>query len=105
MEEIINKLLDIDNKAKSIMLEYQEKKNNLDVYISEEIAKRKKEIDSQYKFRIDFHKDEYIRKLNEKKNIMNEIKDKGIEELKESYNIEKNRLAEDIIKMIIYQGG
>lgn len=105
MEEIINKLLDIDNKAKSIMFEYQEKKNNLDVYISEEIAKRKKEIDSQYKFRIDFHKNEYIRKLNEKKNIMNEIKDNGISELKESYNIEKTRLANDIVNMIIHQGG
>ena len=42
MKEVIDKLLEIDNKAKEIMTEYQDKKNNLDLYISDEISKRKK---------------------------------------------------------------
>lgn len=101
MEEIINKLLSIDSKAKSIIEEFQEKRNNLDVYISEEIAKRKKEIDAMYKYRLDFKKRECVRRLEEKMEIMNEIKDRGIEELNENYQMEKNRLADEIVSLII----
>jgi len=101
MEETINKLLEIDNKAKGIMVEYQDKKNNLDLYISDEIAKRKKEIDSTYTFRIDFRKREYEKKLEDKKNSMNEIKDKGIFELQAKYQMEKDRLSYEIFESII----
>ena len=101
MEEIINKLLEIDSKAKSVINEYQDKKNNLDLFVSEEIAKRKKEIDQKYNFRIDFQKKEYDRKLEYKKQAMNDIKDKGIIELQAQYEMEKIRLTQEIFEMII----
>lgn len=104
MEEIINKLLGIDNKAKSVISEYESKMSNLDYYISEEISKRKKEIDSKYKFRIDFEKNEYNRKLKEKKSIMQEIKDKGIEELRTQYQKEKENLTKELVNSIISKG-
>ncbi len=101
MEEIINKLLEIDNHAKSIILEYQEKKNNLDLYVSEEIAKRKREIDATYDFKIDFRKKEYKRLLEEKKLAMEEIKQNGILELQAKFQMEKDRLVNEIFKSII----
>ena len=92
MENIINKLLEIDAHAKSVVLEYQEKKNNLDVYVSEEINKRKRDIDSTYNFKINFRKQEF------------QIKENGIKELQVRYNIEKERLANEIYNSIINKG-
>lgn len=104
MKRIINKLIEIDSHAKGVVLEYQEKKNNLDVYISEEIAKRKSDIDSTYNFKIDFRKKEYVRRLNEKKNVMEEIKQNGILELQARYQMEKDRLANEIFRSIVNKG-
>ena len=104
MENIINKLLEIDAHAKSVVLEYQEKKNNLDVYVSEEINKRKRDIDSTYNFKINFRKQEFQRKLEEKKSAMQKIKENGIKELQVRYNIEKERLANEIYNSIINKG-
>lgn len=104
MEEIINNLLKIDDKAKSIILEYEDKRNNLDFYISEEILRRKKEVDSKYKYKLDFKRKDCQRKLQEKIEIMKEIKDKGIEELNFQYKLEKENLISNIVNSIISEG-
>lgn len=104
MEEIIKKLIEIDAHARGIVLEYQDKKNNLDLYVSDEIAKRKNEIDSTYNFKIEFRKREYKRKLEEKKSAMQEIKQNGILELQARYQMEKDRLANKIFRNIVNKG-
>ena len=101
MEKIINKLIDIDKHARGIVEEYQDKKNNLDLYVSDEINKRKRNIDSTYNFKIDFRKREYSRRLEAKKNAMQEIKQNGILELQARYQMEKDRIANEIFRSIV----
>lgn len=104
MEKIISKLIDIDKHARGIVEEYQDKKNNLDLYVSDEIDKRKKNIDSTYNFKIDFRKREYSRRLEAKKNAMQEIKQNGILELQARYQMEKDRIANEIFRSIVKKG-
>ena len=53
MEEILNNLIAIDETCKRQLQELQEKQDNIEYLVNEEISKQKDEIKNKYKFKID----------------------------------------------------
>ena len=51
MENIINKIIELDASAKNKILKIKEKEDNIETYISEQIEKEKEVIDSRFLFK------------------------------------------------------
>ena len=51
MDLILNKIIDLDNAAKSKISEIKEKEENIETYISQQIEKEKELIDSRFLYK------------------------------------------------------
>lgn len=100
MEEIINKLIEIDNNAKLIVQEEKEKKNNFEDYIEKEFNTKKTIIDLQLKDEIKRQKQKMDNMLEEKKQqIKNEVQGE-ITRIEKDYNeIEQNLILKILDKI------
>ena len=58
MDLILNKIIDLDNAAKSKISEIKEKEENIETYISQQIEKEKELIDSRFLYKIKKTKEE-----------------------------------------------
>ena len=65
MEETLIRLIEIDDECKQNLQMLQEKKDNIEYLVNKELASRKDEIKTKYKFKIDMRKNEYEMKLNQ----------------------------------------
>lgn len=100
MEEIFNKIIEIDNKAKLIVNDEKEKKNNLDEYIEKEVNIKKNVLDFELKNEIEKEKIKYEKLFQEKKyEIDNEIR-KKIELAEEIYREKEDKIIDSIISNI-----
>lgn len=100
MEEIFNKIIEIDNNAKAITNFEKEKKSNIEEYIESEFRTKKVVLDMEFKDNLEIQKKKYDDMLQEKKN---EIDEKVKQEIKETEKIYKEKEAgiiENIINII-----
>ena len=72
MEEILNKIIEIDNNAKAIIKEENDKRINIEEAIEEEFNTQKVVIDLEYKDEINKKKNEKKLLFENKKNEINE---------------------------------
>lgn len=104
MDEIFNKIIEIDEKAKEIVNIEKEKKSNIDEYIESEFGIKKVVLDMEFKEEIENEKRKYNEKFEEiKKNIDNSVQ-KEISDLEEKYNSNQNEIIKNIIDSIKKEG-
>lgn len=100
MEEIFNKIIEIDNNAKAITNLEKEKKQNIEEYIENQFGIKKVVLDMEFKDNIENEKKKYDNIFQEKKNeIDNKIKQE-IEETEKIYKEKENEIIENIINII-----
>lgn len=101
MEEIINKLIDIDKMSKNIVNEQNSRKENIDELIETEIEKQKLEINAKYDLKLKTKSEEMANKLEENKKMLLEREQKEINNLEKEYNDLKETRIQKIISKII----
>ena len=98
MDEIINKLIDIDNTAKSIISEVENKKENLDDLIEERLRKGKDMIDSKFSTKLRFKENELKDRLEKEKEKIDVNLKIELDKLEEEYRLKKNIKIGNMIK-------
>ena len=101
MDLIINKIIDLDNAAKSKITSIREKEENIENYISEEIEKKKELIDSRYLYKRKNIQEKYNEMFEQKKKQLDEEKEKEINKLHEKYEQEKPKILKELLEGII----
>ncbi len=105
MEEIINKIIDIDNNSKRIVEQELKKKNNIDDYIESEFNNEKIIIDIQYKKEIIKVQEKYKNMFEEKKNQIKDSINEEIKNIEKKYSEVEDKLVNDIVAKVIKEEG
>lgn len=100
MEEIIKKIIEIDNNAKAIVKDENNKKINIEEAIEEEFNTQKVVIDLEYKDEINKKKNERIELLESKKREINENLKLEIDKIQNFYNENSERIVASIVNSI-----
>ena len=101
MEVILNKIIDLDNQAKSKILQIKQKEENIETYISETLEKEKKVIDNRFLYKRKKIQEKYDNMFEEAKNRLNEEKYKQINILREKYKQNKQQIIEKTLNEIV----
>lgn len=101
MEEIINKLIDIDKMSKNIVSEQNNRKENIDDLIEVEIEKQKLEINAKYDLKLKMKNEEIAHKLEENKKKLMEKEEIEKNNLEKEYNDLKEVRIQKIMSKII----
>lgn len=97
MEEIFNKIIEIDEKSKEIVRAEKDKKKNIDEFIENEFNTKKVLLDIEFKENVEKEKKKYEKMfMSKKEEIDNEVQ-RQIQETEIDY---KNR-ENDIIRKIV----
>jgi hypothetical protein len=97
LEEIFNKIIEIDEKAKGIVNIEKEKKINLEEHIESEFGIKKVVLDMEFKDEVENQKKKYNEKFQEAKEQIDDNVQKEMEELKNIYSIKENEIIRNII--------
>jgi len=97
LEEIFNKIIEIDEKAKGIVNSEKEKKLNNEEHIESEFGIKKVVLDMEFKDEIENQKKKYNEKFQEVKKQIDENVQKEMEELKKIYSLKENEIIRNII--------
>lgn len=100
MEEIFNKIIDIDKKAKDIVESEKNRKINIEEYIEKEFTAQKALLDAEFKNEIDQKKKMYDNNFEEVKQKINSNSQKEIEEIEKIYREQENDIIQNIINSI-----
>ena len=85
LEEIFNKIIEIDRNAKEITNIEKEKKLNMDEFIESEFGIKKVVLDMEFKDEIDLQKRKYDEMLDEKKQEINQNVNEEIDKIDKKY--------------------
>lgn len=97
LEEIFNKIIEIDRNAKEITNIEKEKKLNMDEFIESEFGIKKVVLDMEFKDEIDLQKRKYDEMLDEKKQEINQNVNEEIYKIDRKYSEKENEIIEKII--------
>lgn len=100
MEEIFNKIIEIDKNAKEITNFEKEKKLNMDEFIESEFGIKKVVLDMEFKDEIDLQKRKYDEMFQEKKEQIDENVRNQIEDMQKKYSEREKEIIENIIANI-----
>lgn len=100
MEEIIKKIIEIDNNAKAIIKDESNKKQNIDEAIEEEFNTQKAVIDLEYKDEINKKKNEKNALFENKKNEINENLKLEINKIQNFYNENSEKIIASVVESI-----
>ena len=100
-EELINKLINLDNEAKHELKEIEEKEENIEYYINQKLTTEKAKIDNMYFFKKKNLQDGYDKKWEKEKQVLDEKKGQALGRLRERYNEEKEKIITDILAEIM----
>lgn len=100
MEEIIKKIIEIDNNAKAIVKDENSKKINIEEAIEEEFNTQKVVIDLEYKDEINKKKNEKAVLFENKKNEIDEKLKLEIDKVQNFYNENSERIVASIVDSI-----
>lgn len=101
LEKILNDLISIDDNCQKILKEIQEKQDNIEYFVNEELSKKKDEIKNKYKFKIDMKKNEYETKFADTERKIEQKKSEEIEKIRKKYAEEKEKQISKVINDII----
>ena len=88
MDEIINKLIEIDEQAKSEIKVAESKKENLDDLIEERLKKEKDKIDCKYTTKLRFKENELKEKLEKEQERINSNLQMELDKLENEYKLD-----------------
>jgi hypothetical protein len=100
MDEIIEKIIQIDSDAKKITEEIRDKKTNIDKLIEEELTVKEAVLELEYREEIEKKKKEYEKLLENKSQVINQKVNWRIASLREAFKAEKDDIEERIFKEI-----
>lgn len=100
MEDILKKIIEIDNNAKSIVKEEKNKKLNIENVIEESFNTTKVVIDLEYKDEINKKKEEKQLQLEEKKREINNNLQLELNKIKNDYNENEKNIIASIVNSI-----
>lgn len=100
LEEIFNKIIEIDKNAKEITNFEKEKKLNMDEFIESEFGIKKVVLDMEFKDEIDLQKRKYDEMFQEKKEQIDENVRNQIEDMQKKYSEREKEIIENIIANI-----
>jgi hypothetical protein len=100
MDEIIEKIIQIDSDANKITEEIRDKKENIDKLIGEELAVKEAVLELEYREEIEKKKKENEKLLENKGQVINQKVNWRIANLREAFKAEKEDIEERIFKEI-----
>ncbi|MCL2341925.1 MAG: hypothetical protein FWC53_02495 [Firmicutes bacterium] len=101
MEEIINKVIEIDTSAKQFIKSAEDKKANLDDYVKNESVKIEKEINSLMENNLAKEQIRLDKHLEEKKKSIAENTEAELNRLSEFESSNKDRLMDEVYNNIV----
>ena len=101
MEEIINKLIDIDKMSKKMLTQQNNRKENIDELIEAEIEKQKLEINAKFDLKLKMKNEEIANRLEESKNNLLEREKNEIAKLEKEYNDLKEVRIQKVMSKIL----
>lgn len=100
MEDVLKKIIEIDNNAKDIINEEKAKKLNIEEIIEQEYKTQKTVIDLEYKNEILKNREEKNAIFEDKKREINNNVQIELERIQNSYYESENNIIEDIVSSI-----
>ncbi len=101
MEDILNKIIEIDKKARDVIDNEKDKKQNMEEYVENEFKIKKEIIEKEYKERLNKEKDKYNNMFETRKSELDEQLRSEVEKLTNSYKEKESQVIQDIIASII----
>ena len=101
MENIINKIIELDQNAKRKISTIKEKEENMETYINEKLKVEKEKIDNKYLYKKKNLQEKYDSNYEQRKLDLDEYKQKQIIQLQTKYEGEKKDILQKIINSII----
>lgn len=101
MDNIINKVISIDNEAKNIITKAEEKQENTENYVEEELKIRQTKIEEEMRKIINEKQKDYDYELKKQAHRIDIDTIRNLEKLKENYNRTKDKMLEDAYFKII----
>lgn len=101
MEEIINKIIELDNIGKLKISKIKEKQENIEIYINKQLEKEEEAIDSKFLYKKKNIQEKYDIMFNQKKAELDIERDKKIEELRKKYEVAKQQILGHFLEEII----
>lgn len=100
MEEIINKIIEIDNKAKAISADEKNRNQKIDDFIEEEFNKEKNKLNKQYEEEMKNQSQKYNALFLEKKaEIDSEVNNKTFQ-INEKFKKDEKNIIKHIVSVI-----
>ncbi len=100
MEDILKKIIQIDNNAKDIVKEEKKKQSNIEEFIENEFQMKKIILDLEYKDEIKKQKEKYEKMFEEKKKQIDNKVENKINNLEIEYKEKENKIISEIINSI-----
>lgn len=101
MEEIINKLIDIDNMSKGMIDKIEKERLNIDELVEKELDKQKSKIDVTINMKLRVKKDELDNNFKEFKANLDIETNKKIAQINQEYQNIKQKRVDNIVNSII----
>lgn len=99
--EILNHLISVDEECQRTLEQLKEKQENIEYLVNEELSKRKDEIKTKYKFKLDMRKNEYEMKLAQNLQQIETEKNQKLQELETKYQEQKQQTIDTIMQAIV----
>lgn len=100
MEEILKKIIEIDNNAKAIVQDGKNKKEQIEETIEKEFATQKESLDNAFKEEIEKQKKEFESKLNEREAIVDMKTRNEISRIETEFKDSEQEVINSIINSI-----
>ena len=101
MEDVINKIIELDECARKKIKIIEEKENNIETYINEKLKVEKEKIDNIIAYKKKNRQEKYEQEFTKRKELIDEYKQKQIIELQNKYEKEKQEIVKKIVNNII----
>ena len=100
-EELINRIIEIDRKAKEQISKEKDKSINMSEYVENAFLQEKKKMDDEYKLKLDAEKKKYADMfLQEKKKIDEKMKNE-LDEIVQKYKENEERIINENFNKIM----
>lgn len=101
LETIINKIIELDDMAKSKIKGIKEKEENIETYINEKLQIEKEKIDNKFLYKKKNMQEKYEVMFEQQKAKLDEDKQRRINNLQNKYEQEKQNILKKLLNGII----
>lgn len=99
--DIVNEILNIDNKAKNNIKEVEEKNKQVEKYIVQEVSVKEAALEAKYQDTLNKLKDQYEILAENKRIQLEEKTNLQIQEMEANFNSQKDSKSNEIVKSIL----